>query len=96
MAVQTLTMGLPNRTALATTRTRYVVPRSPVVVRIFCADAAVLFEPVDGADGSATGSAYETIPAGVPTPRRIGRGEFCLSVASGTPTAEVTAEEPAP
>lgn len=92
MAAVALTFGVPDRSALATTRKRYTVTSSPCVVRIYCT-SEVLLELVDGADGSASSTAYETIVAGVPASREIRRGEFCLSVASGTPTCEVTAEQ---
>lgn len=92
MAAQALSFGVPNVTALATTRRRYTVPFSPCLVQIYCASADVKLELVDGADGSAAGSAYETLPAGAKVTRQISRGEFCLSVGSGTPSAEVTAE----
>jgi hypothetical protein len=94
MATVPLTLGTPTVTTLATTRTRYTTAYSPVDVRIYSPSIALLLELVDAADGSAAGTVGETIPAGAVVIRRISRGEFALSAASGTPSVQVTAEGP--
>lgn len=92
MAV-TLAFNTPDRTALATTRTKYTTPAAPCVVQFFCAAADLYIEWITADDGGALGASYEIVPAGQKIHRTCKRRNFCLSASAGTPTGEVTAEE---
>lgn len=89
MAAIALTANTPDRTTISTTRQRYTMPSGATWVRIYSASDCYL-ELVDGSDGSALGTDYETLVGGQAHSRQIRRGEFCVS-GSASQSLEVTA-----
>lgn len=85
--------GTIKRQVLAITRTKIdlVNCSGPRWVRLYCTTEIYLEIP-GGADGSALGTDYETIPASTPILRRIPRNHtaFCLTAAAGAPTCEIS------
>lgn len=87
----TLSPGVPNVDTTATSvRRQYLVPIGHQWIRIFSLQTCYL-ELINASDGGSLGSAYETIPGGIPSVRRISRSEFCVTGSVALQTIEVTA-----
>lgn len=59
--------------------------------RIYCEDADLYLERVDGTDAADRGSTYETLKAGTVHVMKIPRGEFLLSCSGTSKAVQITA-----